>query len=139
MVANSNDRIYAHNREKLKSVTKARPCEICQGDHKCSRGHDGFILCGRTSGPVPGFVYLGQAKGDAQFGQYRRERDPRLQNQSGRVPLSAGRASKNGKRVDGAAKAAEFSKNLTAELRSDLARSLALPEIVLDSFQVGFN
>jgi hypothetical protein len=50
--------------EKMKAVTKDRPCPVCEGDHKCSVGDGGLILCGRRDGPVSGFRHLGASKGD---------------------------------------------------------------------------
>src|SRR5262249_45490414 len=58
---------------KLTSVSKARPCEVCGGNHKCSRGEDGLILCGRTTGEIPGFVFMKKCPKDEQFSLYRRE------------------------------------------------------------------
>ena len=43
-------------------VAKANPCSVCQGDHKCSRGADGLLVCGRRSDAQPGIVHLGPAK-----------------------------------------------------------------------------
>jgi hypothetical protein len=74
---------------KFTEVSKASPCVICGKDHKCSRGEDGLILCGRTQGPVPGYVYLGQAKADIQWALYRVEGDSTLT--SSPQPFQCGR------------------------------------------------
>jgi hypothetical protein len=65
-----------HPKAILVSVTPSRPCPVCGGNHKCSRGNDGLILCGRPPGPVAGFRFLGHARGDPQFGLYRADEDP---------------------------------------------------------------
>src|SRR4051812_12011165 len=59
------------SRTTLKAVTAANPCAVCGGDHKCARGDDGLIVCGRPPGETPGFRYLGRCQGDEQFGLYR--------------------------------------------------------------------
>jgi hypothetical protein len=66
------------SKEVLKEVTKDRPCAVCGKGKKCKCGNKGLILCGYRRGPVPGFVYMNQAKGDDQFAQYRAEDDPLL-------------------------------------------------------------
>ena len=43
-------------------ASKATPCPVCQGTHKCSTTADGLILCGRTADPAPGFDHLGPCK-----------------------------------------------------------------------------
>ena len=60
-----------HEKERMTSVTKDKPCVICEGDHKCSRGNGGLIICGRFGGDVEGYRYLGEAQGDPQFHLYR--------------------------------------------------------------------
>jgi hypothetical protein len=66
-------------RTTFKSVTRGAPCEICGGADKCSRSADGLLVCGRPpDAPPAGYVYLGRAKNDDQFGLYRREDDPVL-------------------------------------------------------------
>ena len=62
-----------------KQATASNPCPVCEsGTKNCSVGEDGFILCRGKQGAVPGFVYLGQAKKDPQWGEYRREGDRNL-------------------------------------------------------------
>ncbi|VTR95490.1 unnamed protein product [Gemmata massiliana] len=63
-------------REKLTPVTPESPCPVCAGDHKCSVGDGGLILCGRRDGPVPGFDHRGPSPGDARFHIYRRADAP---------------------------------------------------------------
>jgi putative DNA primase/helicase len=124
-------------------VNRGRPCAVCGGNHKCSYGEDGLILCGRKSGDVPGFVYLKQAKGDPQFAQYRREDDPALnrnQHPHGyRGPKAA--AHKNGAapkpRTDWGAKAQEYAGQLSPQARARLARDLGLPESALAELPIG--
>ena len=58
-------------RETMTAASRERPCAVCGGDHKCSAGDGGLILCGRRDGPVPGFRHLGPSAGDPQFHLYR--------------------------------------------------------------------
>jgi replicative DNA helicase len=60
---------------KLCAVSPSRPCPVCNGDHKCSTGADGLVICGRSKGHVDGFEYLGPAKKDPEFALYRSEGD----------------------------------------------------------------
>ncbi len=91
----------------FKPVTKARPCAVCGEGHKCSRGDDGLMMCGRCSGEVVGFVCMGKAKGDEQFSMYRRVGDPSLDKDDHRFRQgrrsSAGGASSNGHSANGQA------------------------------------
>ncbi len=59
---------------QLRRVSKARPCPVCQGSHKCSLTDDGLILCGREHAGKPGFRHLGPAE-DPTWHLYRAE-DP---------------------------------------------------------------
>ncbi|MCU0706370.1 MAG: AAA family ATPase [Fimbriiglobus sp.] len=59
---------------KLIPASKARPCPVCQGDHKCSTTADGLILCGRNDGPVVGFRHFG-ASADPTWHLYRSEEE----------------------------------------------------------------
>jgi len=59
-------------REQMTAVSKAHPCEVCGGDHKCGRGNGGLLICGRANGPNDGFKCLGPSKNDSQFTLYRR-------------------------------------------------------------------
>ena len=113
------------SRTRLRPVSRARPCEVCGGDHKCSRGEDGLLVCGRPPGEVPGFRYLGPCKGDPQFGLYRRD-DPLArpcERQVANLPPQGA--------ADLPKRAAAAATTLTAELRAELARALGLPESVL--------
>src|SRR4051812_8815636 len=65
----------AADRKPPRAVSKARPCEVCGGDHKCSYTEDGLIFCGRCTGPQPGFINLGPARGGGPWNLYRREGD----------------------------------------------------------------
>ena len=60
-------------RTVLREVNGRAPCAVCGGDHKCSRGADGLIVCGRHSGPQPGFVDLGPCPKDSTWHLYRLE------------------------------------------------------------------
>jgi hypothetical protein len=60
---------------KLSAVCPSQPCPVCNGDHKCSTGADGLIMCGRKKGSVDGFVCLGPAKNDPEFSLYRSKGD----------------------------------------------------------------
>src|SRR6516225_3510635 len=105
-------------RTRLHAVSRARPCEVCGGDHKCSRGEDGLLVCGRPPGEVPGFRYLGPCKGDPQFGLYRRD-DPLArpcERQVANLPPQGA--------ADLPKRAAAAATTLTAELRAELARAL---------------
>src|SRR4051812_9432208 len=116
----------------FKAVTRGNPCAISRGDHKCSRGNDGEVMCGRVTGPVPGFVFLKKCK-DEQFSLYRVEGDPRLddgdwkQRSNGNAHAAAN-GSVNHAALDWAARARQFARNLTPELRAELATVLGLPE-----------
>jgi hypothetical protein len=60
---------------KLFAVRPSRPCPVCAGDHKCSTGADGLVICGRKKGPVDGFECLGPAKNDPEFVLFRSKGD----------------------------------------------------------------
>ena len=141
-------------RTKFKPVSRTHPCEICGGDHKCARGDDGLIMCGRPKGEVPSFVFLGLAEKDPQFGMYRREGDPGLQDpivigqespnrghgdqgSETPVPPSNGTVCNQEDRrldqqsIDWEAEAMSYANNLSPALRRELAEALGLPEYVL--------
>jgi hypothetical protein len=113
----------------FKSVSKAKPCPVCEGIDGCSVGADGLLLCRRRSGEQLGFCYLGQAKGDSQYAQYRRDNDPVLCNGHNRIPPFSNR---NGTAQDLSEQAARHAKALTPARRRELAAVLGLPEHVLD-------
>jgi hypothetical protein len=106
-------------------------------------------MCGRKSGPVPGFVYLGQAKKDDQFALYRRENDPVLKQRDEEYQALH---SKNGKAAhahktngtaprsatDWSARVKQYRRTFTPELRKELADDLGLPEHVFDFLGVGY-
>ena len=120
----------ARPRTRLVAVTATDPCPLCDGDHKCSVTEDGnFHLCGRKTGGVEGFAYLGQAKGDPQFGQYcpvDRRPAPRTDVP---VPSPPG---------DWDLRAADYQRALTPALEQELAGSLGLPAGVLRKFGLGY-
>ncbi len=118
---------------KTKPVSRTQPCEICGRDHKCARGQDGLILCGRREGPQPGFVYLGQCEKDPQWALYRREGDALLNGDRPQCP----KPSKNGSTCklppDWDATVQGYVKALTPERRRELAEALGLPEAVFET------
>src|SRR5262249_35208867 len=114
-------------------ATKAHPCPVCRGDHKCSVGEDGLIFCGRKHGEEFGFVYLGAAKKDPQFGLYRREGDPHLKGSERPQSKPA-----DSEEVDWQARASRLAALLSPKLRRQLAETLGLPEACLSALQVGF-
>lgn len=103
--------------ERLKSVTGEKPCEVCNGNHKCSRGDGGLILCGRRVGPVPGFRHLGPSKGDDQFHLYRHD-----DGDGWAAPLKQPAVPR-----DWGADAARYATAFTSDARDELARRLGLP------------
>jgi hypothetical protein len=118
----------------LKAVSPAEPCPVCGGDHKCSVGNDGLILCGRRSSEVSGFRYLGQAKQNPQFWLYRL---------LGSAPdLEASKAPGEGDgapAVDWQLRAERYRAQLDDDLKAELAGQLGLPDCVLDRFGVGWD
>jgi hypothetical protein len=123
----------------FKSVTRLEPCAICGGDHKCSRGTDGLLMCGRPPDVTPfGFVYLKRAKGDEQFALYRRDDDPRLNQRNGSSNGNGHHRTPSMPPVDWEVKANDYRRNLTPDLRRNLAVELGLPESALESLLVGY-
>lgn len=98
----------------LTAVSRAQPCAVCRGDHKCSRGADGLIVCGRSAGAVPGFRFLGPCQGDPQFSLYRLE-EPCAR------PAAAAAAPSWPKLAQA------FAAGLTGAGRASLAQALGLP------------
>jgi hypothetical protein len=124
---------------KLRAVSRSSPCLVCGGDHKCSRGRDGLIICGRRSGPQPGFVDLGAAKGDPQFNLYRTVDDPVLldSERTGQVPPEP---SDSTPPVDWPALAKQLAGNLTPALADELREQLGLPRLALDALPgIGYD
>jgi putative DNA primase/helicase len=129
---------------KLKTVSRANPCPVCGGDHKCARGEDGLLVCGREGGDVAGFIRLKPAEKDPQFTLYRKEDDPALlRNQRPHCSRTKASAHANGKPqeqpIDWAARAETFARALSPERRYELAGSLGVPECVLGRLAVGWN
>lgn len=122
----------------LKAVSRAAPCVLCGGNHKCARGEDGLILCGRCSGPKAGFVDLGPARADPQFHLYRSENDPSiLDRERTRRPVPKARFNPA---VDWPALAKTSTVNLTLERADELAVQLGLPLAALDALPlIGFD
>ena len=108
-------------KEKMTPVSKSAPCEVCGGDHKCSRGDGGLLICGRRDGPTPGFRHLGPSKGDTQFHLFRRD--------DGSDPPAAATARKPTPKPprDWGATAKLYADRLTPETRAELAGRLGLP------------
>jgi hypothetical protein len=115
---------------KFKAVSRARPCEVCAGDHKCARGDDGVILCGRRSGPQAGFVCLGQSEKDSQWTTYRREGDPLLDGDRRHRSTPSKNGSNHKPSAGWDAKIQSYACALTPDRRQQLAEALGLPEAV---------
>jgi hypothetical protein len=125
------------SKTKLRSVSRSRPCPVCNGNHTSFREDDGLILCGRRSGPQPGFVHLGPAKDDT-WRLYRAEIDPvLLERERLRAPVP-----KNPPRpsVDWPTWAKQLAGNLTPALADALCEQLALPRLALDALPlIGYD
>jgi hypothetical protein len=136
---------------KLIAVSRAKPCAICGGDHKCSRGEDGLLLCGRPPSleQLPGFRFIGRASNDPQFALYRRDDDPMLYQIRRRPSVieSQSEPSTNGNSndeprervIDWEARCREHAGHLTAEERQRLAETLGLPQSALADLEIGFT
>jgi len=135
-----------------KTVTRAAPCPVCDGDHKCGRGKDGSILCGRIpDGLQPGklhngFVFLGASEKDPQFGLFRAADDPRLkekEEESRREWERRKQPSPNGtaaRTVNVDATARQLARNFTDAHRAELAFELGLPETALTTLPlIGYS
>jgi replicative DNA helicase len=104
-------------------------------------------MCGRKSGEVAGFKFLGKAKKDEQFALYRREGDPRLAERDRPAPGNwrpntngQGKALHATHAVNWEVLARRHARNLTPELRRELADYLGLPEATLATFPLlGFD
>lgn len=55
----------------IRGVSKANPCPVCQGDHKCSLTEDGLIFCGRMTGDTDTHKCFGPSRKDSQWSVYR--------------------------------------------------------------------
>ncbi len=133
---------------KFKTVTKAKPCAICGGDHKCSVGEDGLMLCGRESGEVLGFVFLGQCKADPQWSEYRAIGDPLLDQEDRRSATGKQQQSQhNGHSGNGHAPkdwariAEKYAENFRAkpERAAQLASLLGVRDEALATVGTGYN
>lgn len=114
-----------------RSVTPQRPCAVCHGHDGCSTTPDGLMLCRRRDGAQPGFRHLGPAQGDRSWHLYRREGDDRNGHHSAtprpsRPPL------------DWSTRADLFQRNLTVELRQELAQVLGVAEACILGLHVGY-
>lgn len=119
---------------KRRAVTKGSPCPVCKGDHKCSVGDDGLIICGRAPTVTPlGFVNLGEAKGDPQFVLFRRDND--LRNSA------PNRNGKQTQKLPAEECNAAFRKsvaNFTPERRRQLAEHLGIPDAATACMDIGW-
>jgi AAA domain len=141
----------------FREVTRDRPCVICQKSHKCSRGEDRCIMCGRPPDHLKkgdtynGCVYLGRGS-DEQWGIFREADDPvLLEGQRERAADFArdrarertnGPTAKPGKKPskDMEPLAAERAAGLKPWHRVELASALGLPEYILSSLPLlGFD
>lgn len=107
---------------KLIPVSKAHPCPVCQGDHKCSTSADGLILCGRKDGPQDGFKHIGPCA-DPTWTMYRVKGDRRM-NATFPDPRTVSAP-------DFARSAERFAACLPDDRRKQLAGLLRLPEAAM--------
>jgi hypothetical protein len=121
-------------RTSLTAVSAAAPCPVCGRDHKCSTGADGLIVCGRSSGEIRGFKYLGQAEGDPQFALYRHDGNSRPPQVGHNGLARTEKPAVNWRR-----RANRFRKVLTPALAAELAEGLRLPARVLPRFGAGWD
>jgi hypothetical protein len=125
---------------KLVPVSKAAPCPVCGGDHKCGTTAAGLVLCGRRDGDVPGFRRLGPCK-DPTWTKYspaderRTVRSPvSLPNTGGLTPRRSPPPASLGDLAD------RLARNLTPDRAADLAGRLGLPARTLALMpEVGFD
>lgn len=131
---------YSSERGKSKrqTVTRSKPCELCEGIDGCSTGDDGLFMCRRRAGETPGFIALGKSKGDDQFALYRRADDPRLSEQDN-GKQRAKPTPKPDDWIDWPRRAQACARNFTPEARAELAGILGLPEPALDGMQIGLR
>lgn len=122
-------------REAMTGVSAARPCPVCAGDHKCSVGDGGLILCGRRDGPIPSFRHLGPSRADPQFHLYRADDGRPAGRAVNRIarnrirphPSRAGDGRPGAAPRDWPAVARECAGRLTPDSRRALAQALGLP------------
>lgn len=109
---------------KRKPVSKASPCPICGGNHKCSIGDDASIFCGRTHEDTPGFKRCGKTS-CGLWSIFRSFDDPALRHRGEQEPavdLSF---------LDAKPWASIFAQHeaaMTAERQGELAAALKLPD-----------
>jgi hypothetical protein len=118
-------------RETFREASRARPCPVCGGDHKCSVGSGGFLLCGRRTGAVAGFVFLGRTT-DGVWGEYRRADDPAFQSSEPR-PVFGSTTTIDWAGVHAACRAA------FPGMRGALEEALGVPGEALDAVGYGWS
>lgn len=147
---NSTGNGGSERREQLRPASKSNPCPVCDGDHKCSVGDGGLIICGRRDGPVPGFRDLGASEKDSQFHLYRRDDHVPIQSSADRqrrAKSTRSNSEKPGKEVDDPTlqssnqesiywgeRARLYASDICVEDRVALAAQLGLPVEALDVF-----
>ena len=109
----------SHGR-RIRPVTRAHPCVLCGGTHKCGWTDDGLIFCGRRSGEQPGFRWLGLCRRNPIWNLYR---------------VDDGRTDHPAEMFDWR----RWTGPMTCETRQTLADALGLPAEVLQTLDVGFN
>jgi hypothetical protein len=122
----------------IRPVSRSRPCPVCNGNHKCALSSDGLVLCGRRSGPQPGFACLGPAKRNPMWCLYRAADDPAVvarERFRPPPPKPAPRAV-----VAFAVITERFRRNLTPALADELCKQLGLPRVALDALPgIGYS
>jgi hypothetical protein len=108
---------------KTQAVSKRHPCSVCTATSGCSYALDGLIFCRKRSGEQPGFVHLGQAKGDGQYHLYRREDDPILEEREREYQAEH----RQNSYTDWPTLAGQYQAALTPRLRDELAGDLGVP------------
>ncbi len=109
---------------KRKPVSKANPCPVCEGNHKCSTADDGSVFCGRTFADANGYKLVAKTSCET-WGIFRALDDPTLGLKKDERPCRTNLS--NLDKNDWPAIFATQAAALTPELRDELATALGLP------------